>query len=207
VKTPVFFALLAAAASVGALHSLAPDHWVPFAALARAERWSGRRTALVTILCGLGHVTVSVALGLFGLFLGLQVMTAFGRRMESVAGLLLIGFGVAYALWGLRRAVHRHSHENDGRPMTAWTLFALFSADPCVAVVPLLFTASPLGAARTVAVVAAYESSTLSAMLVLVLLARAGVSSLHASWIDRYGHGAAGAVIAAVGLLMAALGA
>ena len=31
----MFWALAAAAASVGALHSLAPDHWVPFAALSR----------------------------------------------------------------------------------------------------------------------------------------------------------------------------
>ena len=39
-------ALVAAAISIGSIHTLAPDHWVPFAALARAQRWSARRTAL-----------------------------------------------------------------------------------------------------------------------------------------------------------------
>ena len=51
-----FWALALAAASVGALHSVAPDHWVPFAALARARRWSAWRTARITLACGLGYL-------------------------------------------------------------------------------------------------------------------------------------------------------
>ena len=42
-----FWALALAAASVGALHSVAPDHWVPFAALARARGWSAWKTCLL----------------------------------------------------------------------------------------------------------------------------------------------------------------
>ncbi len=64
--------LMFAAAGVGSLHSLAPDHWVPFAALSRARRWSSAHTARLTVLCGLGHVTVSAILGLAGLFAGLR---------------------------------------------------------------------------------------------------------------------------------------
>ena len=66
-----FWALALAAASVGALHSLAPDHWVPFAALARARRWSAGKTARITLACGLGHVTVSAALGTLAVVLGI----------------------------------------------------------------------------------------------------------------------------------------
>ena len=97
-------ALVAAAVSIGSIHTLAPDHWVPFAALARAQRWSARRTALITAACGLGHVTGSVALGLLSVFLGVELLQHFGQRLESASGLLLIGFGVAYAVWGLRRS-------------------------------------------------------------------------------------------------------
>ena len=78
--------MVAAAAAVGAVHTLAPDHWVPFAALARAERWSASRTTLVTAACGLGHVTVSAALGLLALLFGLEVLQTFGARLESAAG-------------------------------------------------------------------------------------------------------------------------
>jgi nickel/cobalt exporter len=215
VSSPLFGALALAAVTVGSLHTLAPDHWIPFAALARAQRWSAARTARVTIACGLGHVTVSALLGLGGLFFGLRVMEAFGRRMETLAGILLVGFGLAYAAWGLRRAAGRrlhghphlrYDHVHDASKTTAWSLFLLFSADPCVAVIPLLFAAAPLGAARTAGIVLLYELATITAMVALVLPARAGARVLRAGWLDRFGDAAAGGVIAAAGIVVAALG-
>ena len=71
--------------------------------------------------------------------------------------------------------------------MTVWTLFLLFSADPCVAVVPIVFAAAPLGAWPAAAVVVTCEVATLGTMVVLLLLAHAGVARLRARWIDRYG--------------------
>lgn len=208
-------ALAAAAVTVGSLHTLAPDHWVPFAALSRARGWSTRRTLSVTLLCGFGHVTVSALLGLAGLLLGLRMMEAFGRKMETAAGFLLVAFGIAYGLWGLRRAagrrLHGHSHSrydhiHDSERVTAWTLFLLFSADPCVAVIPLLFAAAPLGGLPTAGIVVLYELSTLGAMVALVLAARFGARRFHAGWLDLHADAAAGAVIAAVGLAVIGLG-
>jgi nickel/cobalt transporter (NicO) family protein len=215
VSSGLLGALAAAAVTVGALHSLAPDHWVPFAALARSRGWSAGRTLRVTLLCGFGHVTVSALLGLAGLLFGLRLAEALGRRMEGIAGLALIAFGVGYGLWGLRRAAgtrlhghpHRHyDHVHDPSRTTAWTLFLLFSADPCVAVIPLLFAAAPLGPAPAAAIVLLYEAATLSAMVTLVLPAASGARLLRAAWVDRYGDAAAGGVIAVVGLAVARLG-
>lgn len=211
----LFSTLAVAAVTVGSLHTAAPDHWVPFAALARARRWSFRRTALVTLACGFGHVTVSALFGFLGLFFGVRMLHALGSRMGAVAPLLLIAFGVVYGLWGLRRAVaprlhgHRHphyDHVHDPSRASAWTLFLLFSADPCVAVIPLLFAAAPLGLGPTVGIVLLYEAATLATMLLFVLPARAGARVLRAPWLDRYGDAAAGGLIAAVGIAVAALG-
>ncbi len=212
---PLFSALAAAAVTVGSLHTLAPDHWVPFAALARARGWSAKRTAVLTLACGFGHVTVSALLGLAGLLFGLRLAEAVGQRMETLAGLLLFGFGLAYGVWGLKRAAgrrfhgHAHSHYDhvhDSSRTTAWSLFLLFSADPCVAVIPLLFAAAPLGAAPTAGIVLVYEIATLLTMVSLVLPARAGVRLLAAPWLDRYGDAAAGAVISLTGIAVVALG-
>lgn len=211
----LFLALLGAAVSVGSLHSLAPDHWVPFAALARAQGWPARKTTLVTFLCGFGHVTVSALLGLLGLLFGRQVFERIGQRMESVAGLLLIAFGLAYGLWGLRLAVgkrvHGHAHAHfdhvhDPSRATAWSLFVLFSADPCVAVIPLLFTAAPLGTLQTLAIVLLYEAATIGTMIPLVLSARAGAVRLRLPFLDRWGDVVAGGVIVVTGLVVGFLG-
>ena len=212
---PLFSTLAVAAAAVGSLHTAAPDHWVPFAALSRARGWSARRTASVTLLCGFGHVTVSAAFGLFGLFFGRKALESFGARMDGVAPLLLIAFGVLYGLWGFRRAVaprfHGHAHPHydhihDGSSVTAGTLFLLFSADPCVAVVPVMFAAAPMGVAPTLAVVLVYEVATLATMLLFVLPARAGARALRSAWLDRWSDAAAGGVIATVGATVAWLG-
>ncbi len=211
----VFWTLALGAGAVGSLHTLAPDHWVPFAALARAQGWSAARTARVTVLCGLGHVTVSVILGLLALVFGLKVLATFGARMESVAGLLLVGFGLAYGLWGLRaaagRRIHGHVHDHydhvhDAARLTEWSLFLLFSADPCVAVIPILVAAAPLGALKATWIVLAYELATVGTMVILVLPARAGAVAVRLAWLDRWGHAAAGGLIVSVGLLVAILG-
>ncbi len=211
----LFLSLALGAVVVGSLHSLAPDHWLPFAAVARARSWSALRTARITMLCGFGHVTGSVVLGLLGLLLGMEAFARFGSRMEQVAGLLLVGFGLAYGAWGLRNAAghrlhghrHRHyDHVHDPSRVTAWSLFLLFSADPCVAVIPILFAAAPLGALRTAGVVVVYELATIATMVALVLPARAGARALRWHWLDHYGDAAAGGFIAAVGVVVMALG-
>lgn len=211
----LFPTLLLAAITVGSLHSLAPDHWVPFAALGRAQGWSAGRTARVTFLCGFGHVTVSVLFGLLGLLFGRQLFVSFGRRMESFAGVLLVAFGLVYAVWSLRRTAGRHLHghahvhydhvHEPGR-MTVRSLFLLFCADPCVAVVPVLFAAAPLGAVQTVLLVVFYEMATIATMIALVLPARAGAGLLHGAWLTRYGDATAGGLIVLTGLVVGALG-
>ena len=207
--------LAAGAVTLGSLHTLAPDHWVPFAALARAQGWSRARTARITTLCGFGHVTVSVLLGVLALVFGLEVLKAVGQRMEAVAGILLIVFGIAYAAYGLRRtaATHVHGHHHahydhvhEPQKMTPWALFLLFSADPCVAVIPILFAAAPIGVVRTAVVVTAYEVATIATMVALVLPAAAAAKKVTGRWVEHYGDAAAGVVIVAVGVLVAAMG-
>jgi putative Mn2+ efflux pump MntP len=212
---PMLLTLVAAAMTVAALHSLAPDHWAPFAALSRARGWSAGRTARVTFFCGLGHVTVSAVLGLIAISIGLQLIEALGAKMESIAGILLITFGLVYAFWGLRtkagRRLHGHSHTHfdhihDSEKTTAWSLFALFSVDPCVALLPILVAAAPLGWVAVATVVVAYELATITSMISLVLLARAGVTRLRFHWLDHWGHAAAGAFIVLVGIVVGLLG-
>ncbi len=207
--------LIVAAVTVGSLHSLAPDHWVPIAAVARARGWSRGRTARVALLCGFGHVTVSVILGLIALFAGIELVHTLGRKMESMAGLLLIGFGTAYMLWGMRhtiaRKLHGHSHHHydhvhEASRATVWSLFLIYCADPCVAVIPILFAAAPLSVGATVGLVVLYEAATIATMVGLVALAHLGVRAVRGKWIERHGDSAAGGLIVATGLVVMMLG-
>jgi len=106
-------ALAATGAFLGLIHTLAgPDHYVPFIAMARSARWSLARTTAVTIACGLAHVGSSVALGLLGIALGWELSSLqwFESKRGDLVAWLFIGFGLAYMLWGLRRAWNRRPH-------------------------------------------------------------------------------------------------
>lgn len=209
-------ALMITAATVGSLHSLAPDHWMPFAALARARKWSQLRTARLTFFCGLGHVTVSAALGVLALIVGQEAVQYFGSTLQSNAALLLIGFGLAYTVWGLWRNVrHRlahahghshHHHDEPGRGWTDWSLFLFFCADPCVALIPMIMAASAGGWSAVAGVIVVYEIATIGTMSILVAAAHAGIHTLRFPWVDRYGDVLAGFAIVVVGTTVTLLG-
>lgn len=106
-------ALIGTSATVGVIHTLlGPDHYVPFIAMSRAGRWSVRKTMSVTLVCGLAHVFSSVVLGIAGIAAGsaLGLLTSIEQARGEIAGWLLLGFGLAYTIWGLRRAIRNKPH-------------------------------------------------------------------------------------------------
>lgn len=162
-------ALIITAASIAFFHTLfGPDHYVPFIMMSWSRKWSTTKTAMITILCGIGHVGSSVILGLAGVAMGLAVKKL--EIVESVRGdfaaWLLTAFGLAYLVWGLRQAyrnkphVHSHLHTDtcehthvhdhheehlhvhDGKKnlpsIAPWTLFVIFVFGPCEPLIPIL---------------------------------------------------------------------
>ena len=113
--------LLITAATIGVVHTITgPDHYVPFIAMSRVGRWSLTKTMAITLACGVGHVLSSVVLGGLGIGLGWAVggLEIFEGIRGGLAGWLLLGFGLAYTAWGIRRAIrhrphaHVHAHVN-----------------------------------------------------------------------------------------------
>lgn len=104
-----------AALAIGFFHTLlGPDHYMPFVAMSQVGRWSLKKTIVITMLCGLGHVGSSIVLGLIGVAFGIVVLQL--ETIESVRGdlasWLLVAFGLAYFTWGVVRAIRNvpHSH-------------------------------------------------------------------------------------------------
>ncbi len=235
--TPELALLLATAASIGVLHTLlGPDHYVPFVALARSRGWSLRRALGTTAVCGVGHVAASLVLGAVGVGLGwtLGSVPALDRWRGSLAGWLLVAFGLLYAAWGVRRALrrrehdhlhahvdgtlHRHTHDHrdaHGHPhdtggkrsLVAWTLFAIFVLGPCEPLVPLLLVPAAHRAwAALAAVVLVFSLATIGTMVTIVTLGATGLSRLPAAAAERWSHALAGAAILLCGLGMRVFG-
>lgn len=177
-------ALCAAAVTIGFLHTLfGPDHYVPFAAMARAGQWSQRKTLVVTLCCGLAHVGSSVLLGLIGLALGLIVfqLETIEEHRGNVAGWLLISFGVAYCVWGLMQALrnrpHTHLHVHPDGTMHAHEHVHLaehlhvHASNPVSPNADTLNTANPFASPREATAPLAIEHRPASSLTPWVLFA------------------------------------
>ena len=223
--------LLVTAASLGFVHTLTgPDHYVPFVAMSRIGRWSLSKTMLVTALCGVGHVMSSVVLGLLGIGLGMAVtrLQWFEGWRGNIAGWLLLGFGLAYFVWGVRQAIrnrphshlhlheggvlHTHDHGHAGQhahvhtdaeraaSMTPWILFTIFVFGPCEPLIPLLmYPAAKLSAGGVVLVAIVFSVVTIGTMQAIVLATTLGLAKLPLRGMARWGHAVAGLVVTACG--------
>jgi len=225
------------AAAIGFVHTLiGPDHYLPFIVMSRARGWRLPKTLFISFLCGLGHVLSSIVLGLVGVALGVAVfkLESIESARGSIAAWALIAFGLAYFIWGLRRALknrpHEHAHAHADGPehahvhthasvhshvhvegaktnITPWILFTIFVFGPCEPLIPLvMYPAAKHNMAGVVLVSTVFGLVTILTMLVVIGLASWGVRFIRLGKLERYVHALAGAMIFISGLSVQFLG-
>ncbi|MEE9200939.1 MAG: hypothetical protein V3V45_05795 [Candidatus Brocadiales bacterium] len=201
-------ALILSAIGIGFVHSLAPDHWLPFATIARAQGWSRRKLMVVSLLAGVAHVGSSVVLGALGIFLGLGLFRLGGAESlrGSIAGFMLIGFGVAYALWGLKHLRHNHLHMDDTKKVTVWALIAIFIFGPCEPLIPLMFLAVQHGWYGVWLTATAFSLITVFMIVAQSVLAFKGMELLPGKRMEQWSHVMAGGIIALTGVAIMYIG-
>ncbi|NQT26394.1 sulfite exporter TauE/SafE family protein [candidate division KSB1 bacterium] len=235
--SPEISLLLGTAATIGLIHTVTgPDHYLPFIVLSKARHWSTPKTMWITFWCGIGHVAGSVVLGLIGIALGVFV-----RKMEwiesirgEVAAWMLIGFGLLYGIWGMKRAMqkkshtHEHAHETgdehlhththfgghqhvhskkDEKSLTPWILFLIFVFGPCEPLIPLLMVpAAKNSMPGLLAVTLVFAITTILTMLVMVRITLLGVKFIHLKKAERFAHAIAGFTLVLSGLAIQFLG-
>ncbi len=231
------YLLVVTAASVGFFHTLfGPDHYLPFIVMAKSGEWSLKKTALVTFLCGLGHVLGSVILGIIGISLGIAIgnIEIFESFRGNLAAWAFITFGFVYMVWGIRRAVrnkphthfhhhengvyheHSHSHTNDHahphndsheKKMTPWVLFTIFVLGPCEPLIPILmYPAASKSIGGLIFVTSVFAFTTILTMLVIVTASIFGINFLPVKKMERLSHALAGGTILLCGISIQFLG-
>ena len=195
--------LLFSALTIGLLHALAPDHWIPFVALAKAQQWSKWKTTYSVFLAGLGHVSSSVVIGLIGIAIGIATehVTGWETLRGNVASLLLIGFGLAYMIYGLKQLGKKHTHrDNSAKSVSYWTLFILIIFGPCEPLIPLLFASSAYGWFNVVLLVTLFSAATIVMMQIQVHAALWGFSFIRTHIFEHAADAIAGGVIVITGI-------
>lgn len=224
------------AVTIGFVHTIfGPDHYVPFIVLSKVRQWSGIKTVMITLLCGIGHVLSSIILGFVGIAVGIAVfkLETIEAFRGEIAAWLLIAFGFTYLIWGIHRAirrkphehphvhengaVHSHSHQHVGEHthvhtsksanITPWILFIIFVFGPCEPLIPLVMYPAAKGNILSVVIVASvFGLTTITTMLAVVLVSFYGLSKLPVRRLERYSHALAGLAILFCGSAIKFLG-
>jgi hypothetical protein len=161
-QMPVMLFLLSALA--GALHVLAPDHWVPASILSWRRCWSPVRAGLFAAFALTLHVLMGV--GVYFLF-DEQLKTLDPDRLFPYALALVVG---VMLLRGLRFSRIREVQRVGTHSL--WGLMAVLSfLGPCESIIPIFLKSSSLGAGYLLPLLA-FWIGTVSMGVALVLSGR-----------------------------------
>ncbi|KQY29624.1 hypothetical protein ASD21_04605 [Caulobacter sp. Root1455] len=202
-----FFASVAATGfAVAFLHAALPTHWLPFVLVGRAQKWTTVRTLGVTLLAGLGHVGLTILLGLAVVAAGLVAQPHVGGSFHWIVGGLMAAIGVFY----LVRGRHRHATMDGTRKFTSdkaaiTALVVLLTLSPCEAFLPYYLAGMEHGVIGFVTLSAVLLTATSAGMLIFTGLSLAGFSRLGLDRLEQYEELILGAALIFIGAAVAFL--
>lgn len=229
--------LLVTSGTIGIFHTMmGPDHYLPLIVMSRSGQWSSKKTILITVLCGFGHIISSIVLAVIVILLGLTAMNL--ELIESarsmIAGWAMITFGLVYMIWGLKRALknkehihhhlhvdgklheHKHIHtgnhahfheETNKNVMTPWILFLIFVLGPCEPLIPLImYPTLNNDIPGAIMVAVIFTVMTLITMLGIIIISFYGINKLPYNRLEKHTHAIAGLTILLCGIGIQFLG-
>lgn len=202
-----FFASVAATGfAVAFLHAALPTHWLPFVLVGRAQKWTAGRTLGVTLLAGLGHVGLTILLGLAVVAAGLVVQPHLGDSFHWIVGGLMATVGAFY----LVRGRHKHANPDPGRKFTSdraaiTALVVLLTLSPCEAFLPYYLAGMEHGVAGFITLSAVLLTATSAGMLIFTGLSLAGFNRLRLDRLEQYEELILGGALIVIGAAVAFL--
>lgn len=217
--------LIIAAGTVGFLHSILPDHWVPLAVVGRTQHWSIARVARVSFLASIGHVVTSLVIAGVIAVVGLQFRHAFETQQGHIVGVILILTGIGFLIWSLTgHGGHSHDHEHhhghdDGHarddeddhgahPADASFVrrFAAIAgpfgaaASPDLTILPVALAASAVGVGAVLGSLLSFSIVTIGTFVVLTVAATLAGYQVKGEWLEEHGNLLTAIVLIGIGI-------
>eukprot|EP00177_Eucheuma_denticulatum_P003408 GFKZ01006160.1.p1 GENE.GFKZ01006160.1~~GFKZ01006160.1.p1 ORF type:complete len:321 (+),score=45.28 GFKZ01006160.1:661-1623(+) len=186
---------LALVAAVSASHMSMPNHWLPYALVARAQNWSLPKALFLTFLGAFGHVSVTLLVMLAISEIGASILNEDLYRVLSTLFLLVGGIYYLYS-YLIQRRRDACCVGDDKQPRSksvlpvvdntavnhtaALSLVLLTSLSPCVGSMPVLLAvlSPPLRPATVLAAGLTLLVSAAAVMMALVAVSYVGAASL-----------------------------
>lgn len=212
--------LIIAAGTVGFLHSILPDHWVPLAVIARTQRWSIAHVARISVLASVGHVLTSLVIAGIIAAVGLRFRSAFETQQSHIVGAILVLTGLGFLVWSLTghgghsHGPGEHSHESGhgagATPVerSAVQRFAAIAgpfgaaASPDLTILPVALAASAIGLGAVLGTLVAFTIATLGTFVVLTVAATLAGYQVKGEWLEEHGTLITAFVLISIGIVV-----
>ena len=202
---------------VGILHMSAPDHWLTLCVLARNKRWAPKRLFGISFVTAIGHVGLSVALGLGVVGVGLVFSHLISSYLDIGIGIIMVVVGLIVGIRPLiQKNPHHHEHkhdhdhdlDNDDQKKGINNLtqgigyFAVLGAalSPDPSIIPIYLSAISAGFYFALELSAVFAAASILTLLLLVQLGTVGLAKSLAKIPEKYNNSMVGFVIAAIGV-------
>jgi len=205
------FAYVIGAALVGILHMSAPDHWLTLCVLARNKKWAPKKLFGVSFMTAIGHVGLSVAMGLVVVVIGLVFSHLISYYLDTGIGLVMVGAGLVVGVIPLLRKdkPHHHDHDHDhdeekkfGKLTSKIGYFAILGAalSPDPSIIPIYLSAISAGFYFALELSVVFAVASIATLLLLVQLGTVGLAKTLAKIPEKYNDSMVGFVIMAIGI-------
>lgn len=204
--TVAFFTSLAATGFVVAfLHTALPTHWLPFVIVGTGQRWSHRKTLLIAGLAALGHIVLTIAIGLLIMSASFGLQNQFGALFPTLVAAVLLGLGALYIVrWRLKSAHPHHqplpTFANDRAAIAS--LVALLALSPCEAFLPIYAANIDKGWLGFAALSLILAMASIMGMLLFTGLSLAGARRFDLTRLARHESLVLGLALGGLGILV-----
>lgn len=204
-------AILSAALVLSLVHSLLPNHWLPFVLMGRVQGWNERKMVKILCAAGAAHMAVAGAIAMVVLLIGAVLAPEIAHIGHLLPGIILFVAGVFYIWLDLMRPKHNHHHhevheaaEKGMSDKTAIvTLILTLALSPCEAMVPVFVAAAPSGdPVLLLAMVVMSSFVSLAVMTVLAVLAWRGIARFGFGRLAKWERLVIGSILTAIGGVM-----
>ena len=201
------------AAVVGILHMSAPDHWLTLCVLAQNKRWAPKKLFGISLVTAIGHVALSIGMGLAVVAVGLLISHLIARYLDMIIGMIMVSAGLAVGVVSLLKKEHHHHHgghddHNHDHDIKSRNLsqkigyFAILGAvlSPDPSIIPIYLSAISSGFYFALELSVVFAAASILTMLLLVQLGKFGLAKTFARIPAKYNDSMVGFVIAAIGI-------
>ncbi len=212
------------AAVVGIIHMSAPDHWMTLCLLAKNKRWTPKKLFRTSLVTAIGHVALSIAMGLVVMAVGLLVSHLVSSYIDIGIGIIMIVIGIVLWVMPLLRKNnrhkhdhgyeldhdhehmhehgHTHNHEKKSKISQKLGYFVIIGAalSPDPSIIPIYLTTISSGFYFALELSVVFATASILTLLLLVQLGNVGLGKTFARIPEKYHDSMVGFVIAAIGI-------